>query len=83
MPAAAPTLRRRKPTAQPSQNEVTHTRVDAVNESNERIKLCKIKVPIQIFTHLANVANVEVDDKGGMIMDDDSRTELDSQRTCP
>jgi hypothetical protein len=83
VPAAAPTLTRRKPTAQPSQNEVTHTRVDAVNESNERIKLCKIKVPIQIFAYLATIADVEVDDAGGMDEDESSRTELDSHANMP
>jgi hypothetical protein len=60
--------------------------VDAAHESREedkRIKLCKIKVPIQIFTYLATVADVEVDDGDGMNDEEDSRTELDSHANMP
>ncbi len=53
------------------------------NEEEERIKLCKIKVPTQIFAYLATVANVEVDEEGGMKEDEGSRTELDSHANMP
>jgi hypothetical protein len=60
--------------------------VDAAYESKEeeeRIKLFKIKVPTQIFAYLATVANVEVDEEGGMNEDEGSRTELDSHANMP
>ena len=34
-------------------------------EGEERNKLCKIKFPIQIYTYLDTVANVEVDEEDG------------------
>ena len=64
----------------------THRGVDAAYESKEeeeRNKLCKIQVPIQIFTYLATVADVEVDEEGGMNTDEGSRTELDSHANMP
>jgi hypothetical protein len=53
--------------------------VDAAHKSKERIKFCKINVSIQIFTYLATVASVEVDEEDGMHdIDKGSRTKLDS-----
>jgi hypothetical protein len=75
-------LKRRVSTVQPLQ-EVNHEEVDAADESKKRIKLCNIKVPIQIFAYLATVANVEVDDEGGMDKDEGSRTELNSHANMP
>jgi hypothetical protein len=65
----------------------THEGVDAAHESkeeSERTKLFEIKVPIQIFTYMATVANVEADDGDDMNDDDEgSRTELDSHANIP
>jgi hypothetical protein len=63
-----------------------HEGVDAAHGSKakeERTKLCKINVPIQIFAYLATVANVEVDDNANMNEEEDSRTELDSHANMP
>ncbi len=72
---------------QPVQQTIgTHKGVDAAYESKEeeeRIKLFKIKVPTQIFAYLATVADVEVDEEGGMNEDEGSRTELDSHANMP
>jgi hypothetical protein len=65
------------------------------NKQSGLIKLCKIKVSIQIFTYLATVAHVENDEEGGMKeggmkeggmnndVDQGSRTELDSHANMP
>ena len=69
-----------------NQQDRNHDGVDAAHESREedkRIKLCKIKVPIQIFTYLATIADVEIDDGDGMNDEEDSRTELDSHANMP
>ena len=72
---------------QPAQQTIgTHKGVDAAYESKEeeeRIKLFKITVPTQIFAYLATVADVEVDEEGGMNEDEGSRTELDSHANMP
>jgi hypothetical protein len=72
---------------QPGQRTNTnHTGVNAAYESKEeeeRTKLCKIKVPIQTFTYMATVADVEVDGEDDMNLDDGSRMELDSHANMP
>jgi hypothetical protein len=73
---------------QPAQGKIgTREGVDAAHDSkeeSERTKLLKIKVPIQIFTYMATVADAEADDGDDMINDDEgSRTELDSHANMP
>jgi hypothetical protein len=64
-----------------------HGGVDAAHESTneeERNKLIKIKVPIQIYTYLATVADVDLNENDSMDTEDDgSRTELDSHANMP
>jgi hypothetical protein len=79
---------RRIPTVQPVQQTIrTHEGVDAAHESkdeDERIKLFKIKVHIQIFAYMATVADIEVDEGDGMNDNNEgSRTELDSHTNMP
>ncbi len=60
--------------------------IDAAYESKEeeeRIKLCKIKVPIQTYAYMATIADVEVDGEDNMDVDEGSRTELDSHTNMP
>jgi hypothetical protein len=73
---------------QPAQEKIgTHEGVDAAHESkedSERTKLFKIKVPIQIFTYMTTVADVEADDGDNMNDDDEgSKAELDSHANMP
>jgi hypothetical protein len=72
---------------QPAQEKVgTHEGVDAAHESkeeSERTKLFKVKVPIQIFTYMATVADAEADGGDDMNDDEGSRTELDSHANMP
>jgi hypothetical protein len=65
---------------------MNHKGVDAAYESKEeeeRIKLCKIKVPIQTYAYMATIADVEVDGEDRMDVDEGSRTELDSHANMP
>ena len=55
----------------------------ALKEEAERNKLCKIKVHIQTYIYLATVADVEVDEKGGMILKKVSRTDIYSHINTP
>ena len=59
----------REPTMQtPQQKLWIHGGVDANNESEEeeeRNKLCKINVPIQIYTYLDTIDDIEVDEDYG------------------
>ena len=46
-----------------------HRGLDSAHESKEeedRNKLCKIKVLVQIYTYMSTVANVEVDEENGI-----------------
>jgi hypothetical protein len=65
---------------------MNHKGVDAAYESKEeeeRIKLYKIKVPIQTYAYMATIADVEVDGEDNMDVDEGSRTELDSHANMP
>jgi hypothetical protein len=51
--------------------------MDAARESKEkeeRIKLCKIKFPIQIYTYLATIVDVELDEDCSMNEEEGSWT---------
>ena len=47
-------------------------------EEEDRHKLCRMKVPIQIYKYLDTVADVEFNEEDGAHIEESSATELDS-----
>ena len=52
-------------------------------EEEERNKLCKIKVPIQIYRYMATFSNVEVDEEDGIHAEEGSRKDPESHANMP